>query len=151
MKRNSGKKAIKILKRAMRSTYRMTGYKESLPDEGIAEVLIFNVCCGLFYERDEDVMEDTLITLIRYISNDRKSEFSIDDVATHVSRRVGFYKGIIESILENPSGYDLKPLYGAWYRSPFTDINYFVGEPKDATEFRWRIEKMMCRILRSTT
>lgn len=95
MKKNDPRKILNMCRRA---TLQMAKYPEALSDKGIAEVLIFCVCCALNEENDNDLVEAVLTLLIWYISNDTKLNISVHQVAGIVAMRSKDYSIIIQEI-----------------------------------------------------
>lgn len=142
-KDNSPKKIIKQCKRA---SLLMTEYHERLSREGIAEVLIFCTCNVLSKERDLELIEDTLIALIQYISTDRQLNRNIDDIAAHIVMRSRDYPNLIYEILKSPATFDLKPIYCSFYRFPFTDVHFAIADPLFPQEFRASVLSVMRKL-----
>lgn len=57
------------------------------------------------------------------------------EILAHCRKRIGDYSRWIELI---PKGidFDIKPFYGAIFRSPFSNVNYYPVEPKQPDLFR---------------
>lgn len=137
----------KIIKQCIKALSLMSKYPEKLSRDGLVEVLIFCVCIALSKVKDRQLMEDTLIGLIQYVSNDSGANRNIDDVAAHIVRRTKDYPKLIEEIVKSPAEFDLKPIYGTFYRNPLTDVHYFVSEPQHPHKFRYCIVLMVGHLL----
>ena len=124
----------------------MAKYPEALSDKGIAEVLIFCVCCALNEENDNDLVEAVLTLLIWYISNDTKLNISVHQEAGIVAMRSVDYSNIILEIKNNPGEFNLNPLYCDFFRYPFTDVHYAVTGPKYPVLFREWVLKLISRL-----
>ena len=139
--------AERILNRCIEASYEITHYHEELSRDGMAEVLIFCICVALHREKNAQVIEDVLIMLIRFIAEDSDEPKDIDMIAKHVTMRTEDYATIIKDIARNPSSFDLKPLYCAFYRYPLTDVHWAVAEPKYAENFRGVVLKILDMLL----
>lgn len=132
-----------VIRKCKQATLLLTQYEESLPDRGIAEALIFNTYIALTVEKSKETIENILVLLIQYLSTYSDDRFEINKVAKHVTERMAYYGEIWESIVQDPDNYDLKPLYCAFYRFPFTDIHYAAAEPKNPNSFRDIVSRMI--------
>lgn len=143
MKSKLEKKTEKLLLKAQNAYSKLSDYPEHHSEKTVLEIWIFNVCCLLLKEHDEKLIELVLSDLINGIHSCDTSGMDIEDIANHVFFRTKFYQEIFKSILQNPVEYDLKPLYCAWFRYPFTDVQYAVAEPADPRKFRLAVSNMM--------
>lgn len=136
----------RIINRCVEASYEITHYHEELSRDGVAEVLIFCICVALHREKNAQVIEDVLIMLIRFIAEDYDASKDIDVIAKHITMRTD-YAIIIKEIARNPSSFDLKPLYCAFYRYPLTDVHLAVSEPEYAENFRRIVLKILDMLL----
>ena len=136
------------MKRAQDALYKLSRYSERPSELGVFEAWIFNVCCLLLKESDEELIENVLADLINGIHSCDSSGMDIERIADQVVARAKFYPEILKTMLQDPVEYDLKPLYCAWYRYPFTDVQYAVAEPNNRDQFRLMIARMMNKLMR---
>lgn len=130
------KEAKKLLNIAFKYSLKFSKYPEKLSSDGIAETIIFNVCCLLHKVHEPELIETVLIALIQFIAKDKKQPRNIHEVAAHITMRTNDYSEVFKSIISNPVGFDLNPLYCDFFRHPFTDVHYSPAAPKYPEMFR---------------
>lgn len=141
------KKVKGILQKSQKAFKIMLDYDEEPSEFSEYEIWIFSVYIQLLMEEDKELVDLAILHLINGIYKCNESNLELNDVVKHVEERLEYYPETVQSIEDNPDEYDLKPLYCAWYRYPFTDVHYASADPKYPDIFRRKIYEVISMLV----